>query len=121
MRDDFCVVQDIECDVSLSLEPKVKESNRRVDRPMQNVDEMAKEIMVEADRFSRNGSLTVSEINTFLRTSKHEPFAKWLLRGREKILKKFDLNNDGTISLNELKRSISVYQVARIEMQKHYY
>lgn len=101
---------DVHCDVMLSLEPKDDLSW-----------DIATAIMDRADGFSKNQSLSVSELGTFLRGTEHEPFAMWLLYNREKNFKKFDVNKDGTISLRELVRAIKVYNATHSAEHKYYY
>jgi len=79
--------------------------------------------MRTADSFQRNGSLSASELETFLKGSPYACFAAWMLtdpsegmrdnfsRGGAKRLpfNEFDRDGSGAIQLPELRRAVAVW------------
>ena len=89
--------------------------------PVDSKDDLAEEIMCIADGFNENGELSVSEMATFLQGTVHEPFAKWLLFGRQRNFRKYDTNKDGAINKEELTRAIWKFQQQKKVKGKYYY
>ena len=60
-----------------------------------------------ADRFSRNGRLSVTEIKTYLQGTKFEPFAAWV--SDTKTMAKLDADRDGTLDIGELATAVGAF------------
>eukprot|EP00927_Polykrikos_kofoidii_P083455 TRINITY_DN8546_c0_g1_i3.p1 TRINITY_DN8546_c0_g1~~TRINITY_DN8546_c0_g1_i3.p1 ORF type:complete len:1750 (+),score=415.55 TRINITY_DN8546_c0_g1_i3:399-5252(+) len=83
--------------------------------PPATADPLAAKLMAIADRHSKNGQLSVVELETYLGKgtlggSRFQPFLTWLTSERGKKFKRFDSDHDGTISMEELHRAMDMYR-----------
>lgn len=67
----------------------------------------AQTVMHLADRHARNGRLTMSEMQAFLRGTPYEGFMKWLTSSGQWYL--HDVDSSGTIEISELESALADY------------
>ena len=72
--------------------------------------------MQAADQLAHNASISVTEMDTFLRGTDHEPFSRWMLNNRQYMFKKYDRDKDGGLTRPELEEAIAAY-FAQNELQ----
>jgi len=86
---------------------------------------LAKEIMRIGDRHTANQELSITEMRTYLKGSKHHDFLEWLLKidsGGGKIdTKKFsqyDADSEGSLDIDELTSAVNQYVIDKIGVEK---
>jgi len=84
------------------LEPELTDDSVRALRPL------AQDVMFLADKHAKNGQLTCTEMQTFLRGTKYEGFMRWITDMKQWCI--FDKDLSGTIALNELQAALRAYQ-----------
>ena len=71
--------------------------------------EWAEDIMMTADRFNKNGSVSVAELRANLAGGVHEDFMEWLLVNHHKRFDYYDEDHGGELELGELAHAIHEY------------
>jgi hypothetical protein len=95
-------------EVSMSAE-------RNYSRVFADADAAALHLMHLADSHSRNGSLTVTEMQTFLSGTPHQEFMRWITKSKQLLA--FDRDRSGTIEQEELRHALHEFWNASVAAQ----
>lgn len=91
--------------------PKAPKSALQAAQTFSDPESQALHLMKCADSHSRNGSLTVTEMQTFLRGTPHEDFMLWVTKTKQWLA--FDRNRSGTMELEELRTALHGFYAAK--------
>lgn len=116
---EIIVQQKIPCVEQPSLLSHVTDKSHVTDNDIRTI---CAEIMAAADGMCRNGRLSILELQRFLGPGteggrRYGPFREWLLSDHAKHFRRWDSDQDGSMSLAELQNAVTEFSVEEVDRQ----